>query len=164
MNQTIQIARITFLALLLTAAFCVSCALAQAQSSAKTHGETKSQAKTSSKTPAAATSQSSAQVQMLSAHAPLVFEPNRGQAPSNVQWLAHGSRFIIALTSDGAVLEFRDEGNPSVTPRVLQLLTAPSQPTPKRLARSAAPRQVKSGLVKLHLSGSRAWKPDGVSP
>ena len=38
---------------------------------------------------------------------PLVFEPNRGQGPAEVQWLARGSGFQLGFTSDGATLALR---------------------------------------------------------
>ena len=99
---------------------------------------------------------------MLSASAPLVFEPNQGQAPANVKWLARGSRFVVGLTSDGAVLEFRDEGNPPASPQSLQPLTA-SQPNPRQLGRRTAPPPVKSSAVTLRLTGSAAWNAAGMN-
>ena len=155
--------RLVFLLLLLTTVFLMAKPLlAQPQSDA----QTKTQSKTASKAPAPAKpgAVQGARVQMLTANAPLVFEPNRGQAPADVQWLARGSRFIIGLTSDGAILEFRDEGNPPVIPQSLRPLTASPQPNPSSSARPAAPKPIKSSLVKLHLSGSRAWKATGVAP
>lgn len=144
--------------------FAIAFSLAVPVAQAQTDAQTKAPAKVAPKNPKAAKTPAAAQAQMLAGNAPLVFEPNRGQAPANVQWLARGSRFIIGLTSDGAVLEFRDEGNPPVTPRSLSALTAPAQPGTNRSARPTMPKAVKGSQVKLHLSGSSAWKADGVSP
>ncbi len=164
MISVTQIVRVTFVGFLLTATFLMPQPLAQPQSSAQPGRQTKSRPKLPSKPQAPAKPQVAAQAQMLTAIAPLVFEPNRGQAPANVQWLARGSRFIIGLTSDGALLEFREEGNPPLTPQSLRLLTAPSQPAPNRSARPAVPARIKSAVVRVHLSGSAAWKADGVGP
>jgi len=154
--------RLAFLLSLFTIGFLTAEALAQAQSSA----QTKTQPKAASKPPASTQPRTAqtAEAQMLTANAPLVFEPNRGQAPANVQWLARGSRFMIGLTSDGAVLEFRDEGNPPVAPESLRTLTASPQPNLSRSARTAAPKPIKSHLVKLRLTGSSAWKAAGLAP
>ena len=155
----IRMIRIVSLALALTVLL-----IAEPSAQAQTKRQAQIQAKNPPESRAPAELQTIAQVQMLAAHAPLVFEPNRGQAPPNVQWLARGSRLIIGLTSDGAALEFRDEGNPSPAPRDLRPLAPPAQPDLNRFATPVAPKEIKSSLVKLHLVGSGAWKTDGVSP
>ena len=104
MTRVIQVACV---GLILAATILTVGIPARAQSKA----QTKTEAKAAPKTPSPSKSTAAAQAQMLAANAPLAFEPNRGQAPANVQWLARGSRFVIGLTSDGAVLEFCDEGN-----------------------------------------------------
>src|SRR5438045_2282125 len=109
MIQTKQTALNAFVGLMLTAGFLITEPLAQAQSNAQRNAETKTPTKNGSKTQAPNKVHPVAQVQMLAANNPLVFEPNRGQAPANVQWLARASRFIVGLTSDGAILEFRTE-------------------------------------------------------
>ena len=152
--------RVALVGFMFTIAFLMAAAPAQAQSEAPV----KAPAKGASKSQTPAKTAAVAQAQMLAGNAPLVFEPNRGQAPANVQWLARGSRFVIGLTSDGAVLEFRDEGNSPAAPRSLGALTAPPQPNVNRSARPTVPKAVKSSQVKLHLSGSSSWKADGVSP
>jgi hypothetical protein len=48
------------------------------------------------------------QIQLSSMKTPLVFEPNRGQAISQFQWIGRGAAFRVGITSDGATLEFRD--------------------------------------------------------
>jgi len=116
--------RVALVGFMFTIAFLMAAAPAQAQSEAPV----KAPAKGASKSQTPAKTAAVAQAQMLAGNAPLVFEPNRGQAPANVQWLARGSRFVIGLTSDGAVLEFRDEGNSPAAPRSLGALTAPPQP------------------------------------
>jgi hypothetical protein len=163
MNQAIQMTRmirVAFMGFIFAAAFLMAEIPAPAQSKA----QTKTQAKGASKAQAPAKSSAAAQAQMLTAHAPLVFEPNRGQAPTNVQWLARGSRFVIGITSDGAVLEFRDEGNPPLPGHSLRPFTTPSQAKASGFTRPVAPKAEKSSLVKMHLSGSGAWNGEGVSP
>jgi hypothetical protein len=136
--------------------------IAKPQSGAQT--TTKTEIKSKASAPGEPRTTQATQAQMLTANAPLVFEPNRGQAPPNVQWLARGSRFVIGLTSDGAILEFRDEGNAPTTPRSLGPLTASPQPNVSPSAKPAAPKPIKYSLMKLHLAGSSSWKADGVAP
>jgi hypothetical protein len=52
--------------------------------------------------------QKGVQIQLTSMKTPLVFEPNRGQAVSEFQWIGRGAGFRVGITSDGAMLEFRD--------------------------------------------------------
>ncbi|HKF70507.1 MAG TPA: SBBP repeat-containing protein [Stellaceae bacterium] len=158
----IRMLRIVFLAFALTAALLIVEPSAQAQTNPQT--QTEILAKNPPKSQAPAKLQTMARAQMLAARAPLVFEPNRGQAPADVQWLARGSRFIIGLTSDGAALEFRDEGNPLRALRALHPLAPSAQPDLNSFASPAAPKEIKSSLVKLHLAGGGAWKLEGASP
>ncbi len=44
---------------------------------------------------------------------PLNFEQNLGQAPNEVQYLAHGSAYSIELTEQGAALQFAGSASPS---------------------------------------------------
>src|SRR5207253_1954688 len=69
---------------------------------------------------------------------PLVFEPNRGQAPASVKWLARGSGYDFFLTDGG--LSF-----------VLPEMTAGGE--------------VKYTTVRMKLEGSRTWnKVSGHDP
>jgi hypothetical protein len=88
---------------------------------------------------------------------PLVFEPNRGQAPANMQWLARGAGFQLGFTSEGATLALleRLEEEPSST-----LLPEPFELP--QAARTTASPQVST--VKLRLFGSRAWQTTGLEP
>src|SRR5271170_2415 len=111
MNQAMRITRIiqvVFKVLIFVVASLAAGIPARGQAEA----QSKTEAKAAPKTPAPTKKTPAAQALLLTANAPLVFEPNVGQAPANVQWLARGSRFIIGITSDGASMEFRDEGNP----------------------------------------------------
>ena len=164
MMPMIRIVRVVCAGLALTAAVWMAQRLVLAQSDTGAKAAAKTETKSAPKAQAPAKGAAVPAAQMLTANAPLVFEPNRGQAPSNVQWLARGSRFMIGLTSDGAVLQFRDEGNPPVSPASLNPLTAPPQSNVKPFTRRAVPKTIKSSQVKLRLSGSNAWKPSGVSP
>src|SRR5579859_869946 len=49
-------------------------------------------------------------------HFPLSFEANRGQAPSQVRFLAHGPGYTLFLTGSGAVFVFRKGTSRHVTP------------------------------------------------
>jgi hypothetical protein len=153
----ISVIRIVFLAFALTAALLFAEPSAQAQTKPQTQTKPLTENPPDSPKP-------QAQVQMLATRVPLVFEPNRGQAPTSVQWLARGSRFMIVLTSEGAALEFRDEGSPPAAPQVRRPLAPPAQPDQSRVATAVAPNEIKSSLIKLHLAGSGAWKTVGMSP
>src|SRR5262249_34911558 len=74
--------------------------------------------------------------------AEIVFEPNRGQAPSEVQWLARGPGYQVALTSDGAILALQES------------------------AKSNAPEVARvPETAKLRLAGGRAWNHiEGLEP
>jgi hypothetical protein len=52
-------------------------------------------------------------------HRPLVFEPNRGQAPLQATWTAHGPGYQFQLTNDAVVMMFRERA--SGAPRTLQI-------------------------------------------
>jgi hypothetical protein len=68
-------------------------------------------------------------------HQPLVFEPNRGQAPSPVKWIARGQGFQLFLTEEGLTMKVPESGSRPYT------------------------------IVKMKLSGSRPWrKTTGMSP
>jgi hypothetical protein len=97
------------------------------------------------------------EVKLSSSQTALVFEPNRGQAASNFQWIGRGAGFRFGITSDGATLEFRD--HPAAKP------SKPALPNASQLLK-AQPKQksAQSNLVKLHLSGSDGWKPAGAKP
>ncbi|MBB5329771.1 SBBP repeat-containing protein [Tunturiibacter gelidoferens] len=101
--------------------------------------------------------QKGAQFQLSPAKTPLVFEPNRGQAASNFQWIGHGAGFRLGISNDGATLEFVDrKATPPAKPRFLN---------PSDLAKpQAKSKSAPSTLVKLHLSGSNGWKPAGAEP
>jgi Beta-propeller repeat len=97
------------------------------------------------------------QVQLSPAKTALVFEPNRGQAASNFQWIGRGAGFRLGIASDGATLEFRD--NAATTP------SKPLFPNASQVMKSkTTQKSAQSTLVKLHLSGSNGWKSVGVNP
>jgi hypothetical protein len=101
--------------------------------------------------------QKGVQFQLSPAKTPLVFEPNRGQAASNFQWIGRGAGFRLGIGNDGATLEFAD-----------RKATSPAKPkflNPSDLLKpQAKPRSAPDTLVKLHLSGSNGWKPAGAEP
>src|SRR5581483_5172925 len=57
---------------------------------------------------------------------PLVFEPNRGQAPLPATWAAHGPGYQLQLTNDAVVMTFRERA--SSAPRTLQMRLTGSRP------------------------------------
>jgi hypothetical protein len=73
---------------------------------------------------------------------PIAFEENRGQSDSRVKFLAHGSRGMLFLTADGAVLR----------------LQAPAKPQPPSLDQKAAQNSASappdSAVVRLTLAGA----------
>ncbi len=146
--------RFLLLPFALTAAIFAAAPLTQAQTTPtpKSFTQSPTQAKVQPK--------SQPQVQPLPSQTPLVFEPNRGQAAPNVQWLARGSGFSVALTSDGATIEFHDRAAsqaPAASSSIPQLL-------PVRTPSRGPLASVQSSVVQMHLSGGNAWKLEGVSP
>ncbi|WP_433983809.1 hypothetical protein RBB78_24230 [Tunturiibacter empetritectus] len=97
------------------------------------------------------------EVQLSSAKTALVFEPNRGQAASDFQWIGRGAGFRLGITSDGATLEFGEHA--AAKP------ARPLFPSASQLRKlQTKPKSAQSTLVKLHLSGSSGWKPMGTKP
>ena len=90
-------------------------------------------------------------------HRPLVFEPNRGQAPPHVKWIAQADGYRLLLTSEGAtiLLAYPTEEAPRAAslPRLLQ---------PAQL--SASSSKVYS-TVQMKLTGGRPWSGmEGLEP
>jgi hypothetical protein len=135
----------SFLRFAVTATFLIFTSAAQPQTPTPPNNKTE--------TP----TQKGVQFQLSPAKTPLVFEPNRGQASSNFQWIGHGAGFRLGISNDGATLEFVDrKAIPPTKPKFLN---------PSDLAKlQAKPQNPPSNLVKLHLSGSNAWKPAGAEP
>jgi hypothetical protein len=138
--------RIALLAFALTATFVVGAPISPAQSRTepKTHPKQKPQP----------------QIQIEPTNTPLVFEPNRGQAPANVQWLARGSGFNIVLGTDGASVEYHDavpaaavEAPVAKTSSALMMMKVSTKRTPPKVS-----------VVKMHMTGGSAWKMDGEGP
>ena len=101
-------------------------------------------------------SQKKQSIQLPSNHSPLVFEPNRGQAEKDIQWLARAATYTVGITSDGATVAFRQGASTPSKPLV---------PTAAQLAKPAARQPAApSTQVKLHVSGSGGWKPEGMVP
>ena len=96
-------------------------------------------------------------------YTPIVFEPNRGQASADVQWLARGPGFQLGITSDGASVVLHDR--PAATaPAPLSQRTEGTD-VPQIFQRppiSSPPKGAKHNVVKLRLAGSNAWKATGL--
>ena len=81
---------------------------------------------------------------------PVTFEPNVGQAPSQVLWSARGSGYQLFLTSSGASIVLAEPlpQSPSANSSSLSARPAP---------RPAAMRKARVSVVGMNLSGSHAW-------
>lgn len=82
---------------------------------------------------------------------PLSFEPNVGQAPGNVKFLAHLSAYRVALTGTEAVLDFRriafNEKKYRLEPKHTRVAA--------RLA-ADAPNRIVGGVVRMQFRGAEA--------
>jgi Beta-propeller repeat len=76
---------------------------------------------------------------------PLVFEPNRGQAPAEVKWLGQGPGYQVLLGREGATLVF---------PVKTELPPVSS----RRPGHLQSPVRVRYSVVRMTLAGSRPWK------
>jgi hypothetical protein len=82
-------------------------------------------------------------------HYPLVFEPNRGQAPEQVKWIARGPGYELFLTRDGLTMTIREEtGAFSKTDMHSAALRAPE---------SSASSSMKYSTVHMKLANSLPW-------
>ncbi len=106
---------------------------------------------------AKAPSQKGTDVQLSSIQTPLVFEPNKGQAALEFQWIGRGAGFRVGVGANGATIEFRDRSATTAPEAAIPDL---EQLTKAREKSTSA----KSTLVKLHLTGSSGWKVDGAGP
>jgi hypothetical protein len=81
-----------------------------------------------------------------SLRSPVVFEPNQGQAPKEIKWIARGPDYQFLLTAKGAtiVLQDRTKTNrqPASTLETEELSTGSRQPL---------------STLRMRLSGSRTW-------
>jgi Beta-propeller repeat len=97
------------------------------------------------------------------ASTPIVFEPNRGQASADVQWLARGPGFQLGITSDSAIVVLHDR--PAATAPASLSKRAEGSDVPQIFLRppiSSPPKGAKPSVVKLRLAGSNAWKATGL--
>jgi hypothetical protein len=83
---------------------------------------------------------------------PLVFEPNVGQAASQVKWLARGNGYQLFLTADGATMVMRDHSAEAPKTAFLPASFSPTRPL-------AAPvNESRSSVMRMKLNGSRSWE------
>ena len=75
---------------------------------------------------------------------PLTFEPNRGQAPAQFQWLGQSSTYQVLLDNESVTIIVPDKTD-------LQAFST-------RLPGTPPPHHVKYSSVRLKLAGSRPWK------
>jgi hypothetical protein len=92
---------------------------------------------------------------------PLVFEPNRGQFPANVEWIAKGSGFAVGMASDGVTIEMHEPDG--TAPSTMNSRRPGTNGLPDRKSRPAAPA-IKFSTVKMRLAGGNGWKMEGASP
>lgn len=82
---------------------------------------------------------------------PLVFEPNRGQAPADVMWLARAPGYEVGLTREGVAMVIHEHAggppNLNVPPAALRV--------PRPLLSSL---QSKYSIVRMKLPGGQPWK------
>ena len=86
---------------------------------------------------------------------PLVFEPNVGQAPSQVSWTARGQGYQLYLTETGASIVIAEPVPAS----------ADSSTNPKRGTRLQGLPKARMSVVGMNLGGSRPWNTvEGLEP
>jgi len=87
---------------------------------------------------------------------PLVFEPNVGQAPSQVSWTARGQGYQLYLTGSGASIVLAEPVPPS---------SANSSTKPKPGSRLKGLPEARMSVVGMNLGGSRPWNAvEGLEP
>jgi len=80
----------------------------------------------------------------------LVFEPNRGQAPEQVKWIARGSGYQLFLTNEGATMTIQEGPAPPVKGDTIR---SSAQLYGPRSARAAT----RYSVMEMKLIGSRPW-------
>jgi Beta-propeller repeat len=81
---------------------------------------------------------------------PLVFEPNRGQAPAQFSWTARGAGYQLYLTSTGASIVLAE---PVAQPAAKPASGFPLRLTPPERGLPSA----RISVVNMNLSGSHSW-------
>jgi len=81
---------------------------------------------------------------------PLVFEPNVGQAASQVKWLVRGGGYQLFLTADGATMVMCEHAAETSRTSFLPALFSPARP-------SAASGESSASVMRMKLNGSRSW-------
>ncbi|MFL6448150.1 MAG: hypothetical protein ACJ746_10745 [Bryobacteraceae bacterium] len=79
----------------------------------------------------------------------LVFEPNRGQAPAAVKWLARGPGYRLFITDEGVTMSIQE----GVAPPLKGDVNSSSVSSRARLAYAPTEHSV----IRLKLNGSRPW-------
>jgi hypothetical protein len=90
---------------------------------------------------------------------PLIFEPNRGQFPERVKWMARGSRYQVFLTGEGATFRLPQAGSRSTSGQS----TAGGLPADR--LRATALSEASYSTVQMKLIGGRRWTEiEGMEP
>ncbi|MBV9676380.1 MAG: hypothetical protein JO185_08600, partial [Acidobacteriaceae bacterium] len=80
----------------------------------------------------------------------LVFEPNRGQAPEQVKWIARGSGYQLFLTNEGATMTVQEGPAPPLKGDMIRSSVQPYGPQSAHAATGYS-------VMKMKLIGSRPW-------
>jgi hypothetical protein len=82
-------------------------------------------------------------------HHPLVFEPNRGQAPEQVKWIARGPGYQLFLTREGLTMTVNESAGP--------FLKTQMHSGASRTPESSASSGIQYSTVQMKLANSRPW-------
>ena len=82
---------------------------------------------------------------------PLVFEPNHGQAPASVKWLARASGYQILFTAEGATMVLREPEAEAPGPTPMPVLLQPYKTLP-----ISSPSAYTA--VRMKLTGGHPWR------
>jgi hypothetical protein len=77
---------------------------------------------------------------------PVVFEPNHGQAPSSVKWIAHGPGYQLVLTAEGASIALQEAPQ-----NLVRAMAFPSESPAASVSKSRV------SMLRMKLKGSRPW-------
>jgi hypothetical protein len=78
-----------------------------------------------------------------------VFEPNRGQAPAEVKWLARGPGYRLFITDEGVTMTIQEVAPPTVK--------GDMNPSSQSSRSSLPYAPTEHSIIRLKLNGSRRW-------
>jgi hypothetical protein len=86
---------------------------------------------------------------------PLVFEPNQGQLPPDVQWMARGRGYHIFITHEAAIFVLSEAADHSRQTKLARLSFAQARETA---------RNARQTVLRMKLVGGGAWNVEGQEP